>query len=852
MRRFLIFSILIFFLASCDDAEQDFCVVNPNHIDCVIVQSCLDNQYLKDNECLDTPICTINEQLVENECVEIQCEFGEILTNGICEMKECKDNEIKIDGECFDDYPVPECGDGEFLDETTNTCKELVCGDNQYILNNECVDLPICNEKQELGDDNQCKYVVPYVVETKQTSYIGRNYSMTNHSLDLYNIPDGDKTNYVEVSEFLDVISRGISSVNIHTEEKYVVSFIGSIYTTENLLEPEYIDYLFEITFDAELDSISINHHDLFNYFNKPIEWNTGSLLTLAFSESSSTIGILFNLDMYEIDIHQYEDDLFIPFYLANLLLTGPLLEMHTTDDLIYITDPSNSISDVSDRMESDSLDFDIEITPKNTEKYMKFYFDYFYGLKEYYDVESFSSIIDTFNIDEAENPNELNVRIDAFIKSLDDPHTSIIFGGTYNIDFEASEEYINGGKTEVLMNSLDQRNCKERDDSYRIYEQNNITHVELNGFSSNVLYIIDYLDELNKGENVILDLTCNTGGQLNAVLELLVYMYPESIAVNFYYPKIDETISEEYFRNIHRHHELNYTVLTSEVTYSAANLFVSIFKDYDLGVVVGSKTSGGGSPIEYEVLPNGATIVYSSPLILSDNEGVIIEDGIEPHVYYEVDFDQNDYKVKMLKLRDFLDYQFLVERDVTKMNFSIEDIGVSDVLTNISFEIIINELTSINDVNLNNTYYYHFEDTIEFYFEMLEPDENYHFVVNAIYDFQGVTFIETLYSEYFDRHVNTFDENTSELIIGESITLMTNYPDDLDAFYIDVTLPGYYEIKGDLNSYPNFDRYDNQENFKETGLIFYLSEGRHYFRLSEPCRYETVFELIYIGSSLE
>ncbi|MFZ6664122.1 S41 family peptidase [Peijinzhouia sedimentorum] len=76
--------------------------------------------------------------------------------------------------------------------------------------------------------------------------------------------------------------------------------------------------------------------------------------------------------------------------------------------------------------------------------------------------------------------------------------------------------------------------------------------------------------------------------------------------------------------------------ILTSGITFSAANLFVAIMHNYDHVDLIGRTSGGGGGiPAVYE-LPNGWTFSYSASLITMP-DGYVIENGFNPDIFVQI-----------------------------------------------------------------------------------------------------------------------------------------------------------------------------------------------------------------------
>lgn len=142
-----------------------------------------------------------------------------------------------------------------------------------------------------------------------------------------------------------------------------------------------------------------------------------------------------------------------------------------------------------------------------------------------------------------------------------------------------------------------------------------------------------EIINELESNvKNVIIDLSLNTGGNLGAVLRIFTLMTNENIWYHMK-NKTDQTkVSYGVKGEKNAYDKFNYFIKASGVTFSAANLMVSIAKELNIKVI-GEKSSGGASPISFHVFPNGSIINISSSNVLANKNYESIELGIEPDV---------------------------------------------------------------------------------------------------------------------------------------------------------------------------------------------------------------------------
>lgn len=139
--------------------------------------------------------------------------------------------------------------------------------------------------------------------------------------------------------------------------------------------------------------------------------------------------------------------------------------------------------------------------------------------------------------------------------------------------------------------------------------------------------------------ENVLLDLTYNGGGNIGALYRVLGFVTDDPFAVS----KIDRdtngssTSYVDIDMGIPSKAHLNWSLLVTQVTYSAANEMVSIFISEDLGDVIGMKTGGGACSITPVLLPSGTALTMSSNSIGAYRTGTDTPE--DPYVYHNTEF---------------------------------------------------------------------------------------------------------------------------------------------------------------------------------------------------------------------
>ena len=184
--------------------------------------------------------------------------------------------------------------------------------------------------------------------------------------------------------------------------------------------------------------------------------------------------------------------------------------------------------------------------------------------------------------------------------------------------------------------------------------------------------------------QSYVLDLRGNPGGLLSSVEDVLVFFLQEDDVIITTKNASGKEMSDSVTLNkagklmcgtgqltaedIGKYRDLKISVLVNEYSASAAELFTSNIRDYELGKIVGTKTYGKGcGQTTYSLAKYGldgglklTTFYYSSPK--GDYyDGV----GITPHVQVELSEEAQKYNINLLP--DNLDNQLAAAVDAMK-----------------------------------------------------------------------------------------------------------------------------------------------------------------------------------------
>ena len=214
---------------------------------------------------------------------------------------------------------------------------------------------------------------------------------------------------------------------------------------------------------------------------------------------------------------------------------------------------------------------------------------------------------------------------------------------------FGEGETYVKKGNTAVcVFNSFNRRN----EDAWKSYYagEGPLPTVE-NTKNDDMVVFLDALKKADADpevENLIIDITANGGGSADIVLAMTSLIMGKSYIsqdnsltgqrslVEYEVDRNFDGVFDEKDNDVH--YDLNFAVLTSDVSFSCGNLFPSMLKDN--GVPVIGETSGGGScAIQAMCTADGFCFQISSfRARLNTLDGVNIDNGVVPDIQIPID----------------------------------------------------------------------------------------------------------------------------------------------------------------------------------------------------------------------
>ena len=137
----------------------------------------------------------------------------------------------------------------------------------------------------------------------------------------------------------------------------------------------------------------------------------------------------------------------------------------------------------------------------------------------------------------------------------------------------------------------------------------------------------------------LILDVRCNSGGYEDELVKILDHLLPEGILVS----NSDKAGKTETFESDEEFLDMPMVVLVNEDSYSAAELFAAVLREYDAARIVGSRTVGKGYYQNLFRLEDGSAVDLSVGRYFTSKGENLEGIGLIPDV--EVAMDDADYE---------------------------------------------------------------------------------------------------------------------------------------------------------------------------------------------------------------
>ena len=397
-----------------------------------------------------------------------------------------------------------------------------------------------------------------------------------------------------------------------------------------------------------------------------------------------------FDLDDYNLSAYNIDGKVLLPSAIYDLIYTQEIgIDYYYIDGILYADSGNESYQGVSTTAPTEAI-------RELTYNYFLLFFHKYYGLSPYKGlttvakIEEFLSpykdaILSTYR--SIFEPAEQKI----FGELVDDPHSgvnrkSIYHRETYTVEssygdrtYAISENYskyssLRESASTTGVTSLTTSAGVEVakvygdtafisfDEFAYISAKNDISDEKYVGSDTDTLMYVAlqkigaYSANTQTINNVVVDLTTNTGGYVIEGMGLLSFMTNDTITYTYDY--LDTNTHGTWTVNVDNDNDgdttdddaytqYNWFIETSNVSFSCGNLVPFLAKEYGYATILGGTSSGGMCVVGTGVLPDGTYFQKSSPLMrncavneTSDSrsceDGVLPDKGFSYNLYYD------------------------------------------------------------------------------------------------------------------------------------------------------------------------------------------------------------------------
>lgn len=501
----------------------------------------------------------------------------------------------------------------------------------------------------------------PFIVNqrTLQFESLASEYLLDDSEIEL-NYSQYEGMPFVDVESFLTLLDGGESQGAIDLEY-FEFQRDGAILTLElvdleedeediddgDVVMDDDVDRILEIDFES--NTLTVTSFDFFRAFSESTQTDFGEDLELYDYDLEVGEAVTMDLNAYDLSLIYQDEGYYMPFHLANLFFSGMMYDVYYNGDMVYGFDTYQGTASGfgSNLRSSDYYDTISDTLLEESYNYMVFTFDYFYGLK---DDQGVSTYYDEFSKEAFMDSNGHTDAVFETVYALDDLHTSFLMSGMfdpyYDRDADMSEGRT-GGFYESYQYLFDEDLCRS---GIRYLDDDSIAVISIGGFESRTPQsfsnALDIIDNRGTVDDIVVDLSCNTGGVVGTMIQVLGYMTDEPLPFYSINPTDGARSTTWYTSEVEARDEYEWHILSSPVSYSAANMMISIANDLDIANIIGENSAGGAASITTNILPSGTTIIMSSTSVSANKDYDSIEMGVEVDEFIPLESFDDDSKL--------------------------------------------------------------------------------------------------------------------------------------------------------------------------------------------------------------
>jgi hypothetical protein len=462
------------------------------------------------------------------------------------------------------------------------------------------------------------------IIDMGYVDYIGERPNRTYPIafFDLEGVP------YIEIDHYFDAMSSIINSelLTIHKSEQAInITYTYPFSST--------LDINLSFDYDYASGIATSNHFEFFKLYQLDLILHEEIYHTEhldIFIQPTNQVNL--PLKDYHLEFINQNQKHYIQLDLANLMFAPEFTALYYSGDQISaLFDDNENIYNLGSKYFGLDLPKDVRLF---TTYYLAFYFDHFYGNNFAKDsIQYLTSFNNRQNEFLKGDTNDYYQVLDFTFEDFSDGHLTLVYEGYYGLAYEFDySNYEYQGRMEEHYRTIEvmETYCSE---SYSRLLTDDIALIFVEDFSTYALevFAVDVLKYAKDNvSDVVIDMSCNPGGYLMELMDMLAFLTDETITIyksNFKYGGL---ITSTYTSLIPKINQ-NIYIKTSPITYSSANIFALYAKQNNLATIIGTPSTGGSSHVVYLFGPAGMIFAAPSMYHFTNLNQDQFEFGIEP-----------------------------------------------------------------------------------------------------------------------------------------------------------------------------------------------------------------------------
>jgi hypothetical protein len=487
-------------------------------------------------------------------------------------------------------------------------------------------------------------FVVPRVDETVNVDFYDVLGDLEDRQVTLHYF-DKEDVAYIDLETYFDISASILDRDSItidETSDGYRITYVD-----------DFVSSAMIVTYSYDSQTLVLNHIESLDFMDDLIDtYPEFYYLTDYFDPQLLDLSdyVTLDLELYHMGAVESDGTYYFPFELCNLLFSSANTYLYFNGEAIYSTDDYTWWQEDFISVGYNYVDMPMDLQ-EHSMYFLAFYLDYFYGLNYLTDPNYFLNLIEDDYLEQLDGDTQVFYEtVNYMFYDLNDLHAWMDFEGVYGdmYDFDMTD-YTYSGRHLIDETFMEQNEdyCSNIVSSQMTPSITRLVIPEFSDFTAETFaYEYDLL-VTDTTTDIVLDLSCNPGGYIMSLMDLLPYFYDGSFTIYMENYEYGSSYQYTFDSNIEAITE-NVYILTSSGTYSAANILSAQLQSDGIATVIGQNSLGGSSQVDVLVAPGGMLLTVPTLTHYTNASGDSFEMGVP--VDYIIDYEDDNAIIALIE----------------------------------------------------------------------------------------------------------------------------------------------------------------------------------------------------------